>query len=47
LGIDIMPHKQVHFMPNVELVFYGDTNGTRPDSDVIPRFTFFIMFGSN
>lgn len=44
LGIDIMPHKQVHFMPNVELVFYGDKNGSSPDSDVIPRFTFYYVW---
>ncbi len=44
LGVDIMPHKQVHFMPNVELVFYGDKNGSSPDSDVIPRFTFYYVW---
>ena len=44
LGIDIMPHKQVHFMPNVEMVFYGDAIGANPDSDVIPRFSFYYLW---
>ncbi|MCH7677823.1 hypothetical protein IID10_00470 [candidate division KSB1 bacterium] len=44
LGIDIMPHKQIHFMPNIELIFYGDTKGASPDSDVIPRFTFYYVW---
>ena len=44
LGIDVQPHEQVHFMPNVEMVFYGDANGTSPDSDVIPRFSFYYVW---
>lgn len=43
-GIDYQPHKQVHFMPNVEMVFYNSTNGSSPDSDIIPRLTFFYSW---
>jgi hypothetical protein len=43
-GADLQAHKDIHFMPNVELVFYDKTHGRRPDSDVIPRLTFFFKF---
>ena len=43
-GIDIHPNDQVHFMPNVEAVFYDTTNGVQPDATVMPRVTFFYTF---
>jgi hypothetical protein len=43
-GLDYTPHAQVHFMPNLELVFYDETNGTSPDTDFIPRLTFYYIW---
>ncbi|MFQ5638706.1 MAG: hypothetical protein ACE5IR_12005 [bacterium] len=43
-GLDFSPHKQVHFMPNVELTFYDEVAGERPDTDLIPRFTFYYIW---
>lgn len=43
-GIDISPVKDVHFMPNIEYIFYSETNGSSPDADIIPRFTFYYKF---
>lgn len=45
LGVDLRLAEQVHVMPNVETVFYDEVPGTgRPDTDVIPRLTFFYTF---
>ena len=44
-GLDFRPIPKVHLMPNVELVVYDETaTGSKPDSDVVPRFTFFYRF---
>jgi hypothetical protein len=44
-GVDITPLKTVHLMPNVEFVVYEkNNNGVKPDSDIIPRFTFYYKF---
>ncbi|MFQ5675410.1 MAG: hypothetical protein ACE5G1_05890 [bacterium] len=43
-GIDYMPHSQVHFMPNVEVVLYDETNGSNPNTDVMPRLTFYYVW---
>jgi len=43
-GIDIQPSDQVHFIPNVEAIFYDTNNGTQPDATVMPRVTFFYTF---
>lgn len=41
-GIDYAATSNVHFMPNIEAIVYS--GGTEPDSDVIPRFTFYYSF---
>ena len=44
-GLDIMPIKDVHLMPNIEFVTYDEIDGgEKPDSDVIPRFSFYYKF---
>jgi|Deesub1362A_J573_1020465.scaffolds.fasta_scaffold00006_331 hypothetical protein len=43
-GIDFKPHKNVHFIPNVEYVFYDETNGVKPDADLYLRLTFYYKF---
>ncbi|MFQ5797699.1 MAG: hypothetical protein ACE5H0_03280 [Bacteroidota bacterium] len=44
-GLDYSPANNVHFMPNLEVVIYGENaGGTKPDSDVIPRLTAYYKF---
>jgi len=45
-GLDFTPAKDIHIMPNVELVIYGepDAGGDTPDMDVIPRITCYFKF---
>lgn len=44
-GVDIALHEDVHLIPNIEAVIYGeDDTGVRPDTDLIPRFTLFWEF---
>ncbi len=43
-GLDLQPHEQVHFQPNVEVVFFDETGGITPAATVIPRLTFFYTF---
>jgi len=44
-GIEYSPAEDVHLMPNVEAIVYGDNAaGGSPDSDLIPRFTFYYTF---
>jgi hypothetical protein len=44
-GIDLSPAKDVHVIPNIEVVIYGDAaDGTSPDPDVMPRVTVYYRF---
>lgn len=44
-GVDILLEDQIHLMPNVESIFYGQTAaGITPYSDIIPRLTLFYEF---
>lgn len=43
-GVDIMPIKTVHFMPNLEVVVYSAVAGDSPDTDIIPRLTFYYVW---
>jgi len=44
-GLDWSPRPKVHVEPNVEVVVYDAApNGTTPDTDVIPRISFFYKF---
>ena len=44
-GIDIKLHENIHLMPNVEAVVYGeDDNGVQPDTDIMPRLTLSYSF---
>lgn len=43
-GVDLQLHPDVHLMPNVVTVFYGEDNlGVRPDLDLIARMTLFFQ----
>lgn len=44
MGLNLKPHKNINFMPNVEIVFYDSADGTKPDTDIIPRLTFYYKF---
>ena len=46
-GLDYWPTEKVGFSPNVEVVVYDDPDDSsleKPDTDVIPRFTFHFKF---
>ncbi len=45
-GFDLTPDKNVHIMPNVEIVLYGEpeNGGDAPDMDIIPRLTCYFKF---
>lgn len=44
-GLDILLEEQIHLMPNIEAIVYGeDTFGQTPTTDVIPRLTLFYEF---
>ncbi|SMO68985.1 hypothetical protein [Fodinibius sediminis] len=44
-GLDILLEEQIHLMPNIEAVTYGeDSTGERPDMDLIPRITLSYNF---
>lgn len=43
-GLDWSPIEAVHFIPNLEIVFYDRVRGVRPDVDVINRLTVYFTF---
>lgn len=44
-GLDYTPNKNVHIMPNVEIVIYDEPDsGDKPDMDIIPRLTLYYKF---
>ena len=44
-GLDISPTKDIHIVPNVEMVIYKENiNNVKPDSDIIPRITVYYRF---
>lgn len=43
-GLDLMPIRSVHIMPNVEAVVYSEVSGQSPDTDIIPRLTFYYVW---
>ncbi len=45
-GLDLTPHKNIHIMPNVEIVIYSepDGGGDSPSTDIIPRLTCYYKF---
>jgi hypothetical protein len=44
VGLDLMPTGAVHLMPNLEIVTYDKVKGTKPDTDVVGRLTFYYTF---
>lgn len=45
LGVDLRPLEGLSVVPNLEIVFYDELDGGEtPDTDVIPRVTFFYQF---
>lgn len=44
-GVDILLAEDIHLIPNVETVIYGeDEAGAQPNSDIVPRLTLFYTF---
>ena len=50
-GLDFSPSKDVHIIPNVEIVVYDEPDsgiryaaGIKPGSDVMPRITLYYRF---
>lgn len=44
-GIDVDLDHNIHLIPNIEAVVYGETPpGTFPETDIIPRLTLFYRF---
>lgn len=44
-GIDVALEENVHLMPNIEAIVYGENElGIRPDTDLIPRLTLLFYF---
>jgi hypothetical protein len=44
-GLDFSPQKNVHIIPNVEIVLYDEPDsGDKPDTDIIPRITLYYKF---
>lgn len=44
-GFDYAIESDIHLIPNIEAVFYGDDNlGNTPGTDIIPRLTLFYRF---
>jgi len=44
-GVEFKPIETVHLTPNVEIVVYDENKaGTTPETDIIPRLTFFYIF---
>ncbi len=43
-GLDFRPIQNVRIMPNIEAVFYDKAGGARPDTDLIPRVTFYYIW---
>jgi len=44
VGIDFRPQKLIHFIPNVEYVFYDETDDYKPDADLYLRLTLYYKF---
>jgi hypothetical protein len=46
LGLDIIPHKNVHIMPNVWINTYSDKSPSNIDfaADIVPRITFYYLY---
>lgn len=44
-GLDMFLHENIHIMPNIEAIVYGENqNDERPNNDIIPRLTLFYTF---
>lgn len=43
-GFDFHLADKIQLMPNIEIVFYDEVDGVRPDTDVIPRLTLYYKF---
>ncbi|MBI4552827.1 MAG: hypothetical protein HY710_11240 [Candidatus Latescibacteria bacterium] len=44
VGLDLLPVKDVHIIPNIEAVVYGSAVGPKPGNDTIPRLTLYYTF---
>jgi hypothetical protein len=44
-GADFLLAEQIHLMPNIEAIFYGENDqGVSPDTNIIPRLTLYWTF---
>lgn len=44
-GVDVALEENIHLIPNIESVIYGeDASGNRPKTDIMPRLTLFYKF---
>lgn len=44
-GADVSLHENIHLIPNIETVLYGENEaGERPRSNIVPRLTLFYTF---
>jgi len=43
-GLDFMLIETVHIIPNIETIFYDKVSGGRPNTDVVPRITFYYIW---
>jgi len=45
-GVDFMPHKSVHLVPNIWIDAYKDKSpaGTERKADIVPRLTFYYIY---
>jgi len=44
VGLEYLLDKNVHIVPNLELIHYSEKDGVKPDMDVIPRITYYYTW---
>ncbi len=49
IGLDYTPTKEIHFMPNLWVNTFADKSSLKrqKDADIVPRITFFYLFGTS
>jgi hypothetical protein len=48
-GLDYVPAKEIHFMPNLWVTTFADKSGLhrQKNADIVPRITFLFLFGTS
>ena len=45
VGLDIVPAKNIHLIPNIEIVLYDkNAAGKSPNTDIMPRMTLYYIW---